>query len=92
MDGKINKTIDRNLQNSAPDTDVVDDNGDRHRLWVVSDPAIIEAVQKEMKEKTVYIADGHHRYEASLNYRNEARQKSGEGPYDYIIMFFSNID
>ena len=92
VDGKINKTIEGNLKNSAPDTDVVDDNGDRHRLWVVSDPAIIEAVQKEMKEKTVYIADGHHRYEASLNYRNEARQKSGEGPYDYIMMFFANMD
>lgn len=92
VDGKINKTIEGNLKNSAPDIDVVDDNGDRHRLWVVSDPAIIEAVQKEMKEKTVYIADGHHRYEASLNYRNEARQKSGEGPYDYIMMFFANMD
>ena len=92
VDGKINKTIEGNLKNSAPDTDVVDDNGDRHRLWVVSDPAIIEAVQKEMQEKTVYIADGHHRYEASLNYRNEARQKSGEGPYDYIMMFFANMD
>ena len=92
VDGKINKTIEGNLKNSAPDTDVVDDNGDRHRLWIVSDPAIIEAVQKEMKEKTVYIADGHHRYEASLNYRNEARQKSGEGPYDYIMMFFANMD
>lgn len=91
-DGKINKTIEGNLKSSAPDTDVVDDNGDRHRLWVVSDPAIIEAVQNSMKDKTVYIADGHHRYEASLNYRNEARQKSGEGAYDYIMMFFANMD
>lgn len=91
-DGKINKTIEGSLKDSAPDTDVVDDNGDRHRLWVVSDPAIIEAVQNSMKDKTVYIADGHHRYEASLNYRNEARQKGGEGAYDYIMMFFANMD
>ena len=90
--GKINKTIEEGLKSSAPDTDVVDDNGDRHRLWVVSDPAIIETIQKEMKDKTVYIADGHHRYEASFNYRNEARQKSGEGAYDYIMMFFANMD
>ncbi|HZX48770.1 MAG TPA: DUF1015 domain-containing protein [Nitrospirota bacterium] len=91
-DGNINKTIEEGLKSSAPDTDVVDDNGDRHRLWVVSDPAIIETIQKEMKDKTVYIADGHHRYEASFNYRNEARQKSGEGAYDYIMMFFANMD
>ncbi|MCC6544118.1 MAG: DUF1015 domain-containing protein [Nitrospirae bacterium] len=88
----MNKTIEGSLKDSAPDTDVVDDNGDRHRLWVVSDPAIIEAVQNSMKEKTVYIADGHHRYEASFNYRNEARQKGGEGAYDYIMMFFANMD
>ena len=91
-DGKINKTIEGNLKGSAPDTDVVDDNGDRHRLWAVSDPAIIETVKREMKDKTVYIADGHHRYEASLNYRNEARKKSGEGHHDYIMMFFANMD
>src|SRR3989337_3032960 len=91
-DRKINKTIEGNISGTAPQIDVVDDNGDRHRLWEVSDPTIIEGVQKEMKEKTVYIADGHHRYEASLNYRNEARQKGGEGAYDYIMMFFANMD
>ncbi len=91
-EGNINKTIEGRLQGAAPDIDVVDDNGDRHRLWVVSDPAVIGTVQNEMKEKTVYIADGHHRYEASLNYRNEVRQKSGEGPHDYIMMFFANMD
>lgn len=91
-DRKINRTIEESIKGAPPDTDVVDDNGDRHRLWVVSDPAIIESVQKDMKGKTVYIADGHHRYEASLNYRNEARQKAGEGAYDYIMMFFANMD
>ncbi|MEK6538195.1 MAG: DUF1015 domain-containing protein [Nitrospirota bacterium] len=91
-DRKINKTIEGNISGTAQQIDVVDDNGDRHRLWVVSDSVIIEGVQKEMKEKTVYIADGHHRYEASLNYRNEAGQKGGEGAYDYIMMFFANMD
>jgi len=91
-DGTINKALEGSLKNSPPDTDVVDDNGDRHRLWVVSDPSIIEAVQNSMKDKTVYIADGHHRYEASFNYRNEARRKGGEGAYDYVMMFFANMD
>jgi uncharacterized protein (DUF1015 family) len=91
-DRKINKTIEGNISGTAPQIDVVDDNGDRHRLWVVSDPEIIEGVQKEMKDKTVYIADGHHRYEASLNYRNQARQKGREGAYDFIMMFFANMD
>jgi len=75
---------------------VTDDNGYRHRLWSVNDPALIDLVKRELKDQTVYIADGHHRYEASLNYRNEAREKAGasagEMPSDYVMMYFANMN
>src|SRR5436309_2432005 len=44
-----------------------------HRLWPVSDSQIIAAVQAKMAEKKLIIADGHHRYETALAYRNECR-------------------
>jgi uncharacterized protein (DUF1015 family) len=44
-----------------------------HRLWPVSDQAFARRIQKEMAEKKLVIADGHHRYETALNYRNECR-------------------
>jgi len=44
-----------------------------HRLWPVFDPVFIKRIQKEMAEKKLLIADGHHRYETALNYRNECR-------------------
>ena len=48
-----------------------------HRVWPVTDKALIEKLQKAMADKKLIIADGHHRYETALNLRNEAREKSG---------------
>ena len=36
---------------------------------------MIERVQRKMREKKLIIADGHHRYETALNYRNERRKR-----------------
>jgi len=47
--------------------------GVRNRLWVVKDPATINAVRAAMRDKPIFIADGHHRYETALNYRRELK-------------------
>jgi len=66
--------IDRLLMSSAdPDIDIRDEYDVRHRLWKVSDPDVISRVQGAMSTKQLIIADGHHRYETALNYRNERR-------------------
>jgi len=57
----------------------VDHLGVKHRMWVVSDPAVINAARAGMRDKPIYIADGHHRYETSLNYR---RQLKADGKLD----------
>ena len=60
---------------------MTDEYGVVHRLWPVSDPEFIRRIQAAMKDKKLVIADGHHRYETALNYRNEGRAKAGEaGP------------
>ncbi|HMK24228.1 MAG TPA: DUF1015 domain-containing protein [Terriglobales bacterium] len=58
---------------SAPATQVTDEYGVLHQLWAVSDPDVIDLVRGKMKDKKLIIADGHHRYETALNYRNERR-------------------
>jgi len=60
-------------QDAAPTTEVTDEYGVHHRLWRVSDPSLIELVRGKMRDKKLIIADGHHRYETALNYRNERR-------------------
>jgi uncharacterized protein (DUF1015 family) len=80
----------------TPVLDVVDDYGVRNRLWRISDAKTITAVQSAMKDKKLIIADGHHRYETALNYRNERRAAAGKhdpnAAYERVMMTFVNSE
>ncbi len=52
---------------SRADIDVVHD-GVRSRVWVLRDPALLASVSAAVEGRTLFIADGHHRYETALNY------------------------
>jgi uncharacterized protein (DUF1015 family) len=67
----------------APWADVTDGDGTRHRLWRVSDPETIAAVQAATAGAELLIADGHHRYETMDAYAEEV---GGEGEHRYILM------
>ena len=68
--GEVDRLLDTP---SSPDIDVCDEYGVRHVVRKVSDPGLIEQVRVKMREKQLLIADGHHRYETALNYRDECR-------------------
>ncbi|MEK6545084.1 MAG: DUF1015 domain-containing protein [Nitrospinota bacterium] len=85
--------------------DLIDDAGVRHTLWAIRERRAIEIIIKEMADKQIFIADGHHRYETAINYRNEMRKKSttppspslhggrvrdGDKPYNFVMMYFTN--
>jgi uncharacterized protein (DUF1015 family) len=73
-----------------PDTSLLDEYETLHRVWRIHDPALIEAVQQRMRDKKLLIADGHHRYETALAYRNERRAESASSepnaPYEFVMM------
>jgi uncharacterized protein (DUF1015 family) len=73
-----------------PDTSLLDEYETLHRVWRIHDPALIQAVQLRMRDKKLLIADGHHRYETALAYRNERRAESGSSdpnaPYEFVMM------
>ena len=77
-----------------PVTELLDEYGVTHRLWMIADPARVAAIQKVMAEQNLVIADGHHRYETSLNFRNESRTKAGktipDALYERSMMTFVN--
>jgi uncharacterized protein (DUF1015 family) len=79
-----------------PAIDVVDEYGGNHRVWQVSDPALVASVQKAMSDKKLVIADGHHRYETALNFRNECRESTKhnnpDAPYEFVMMTFVNMN
>jgi uncharacterized protein (DUF1015 family) len=93
-DGKVDILLD---SSTSPDTEVTDEYGVIHRVWKISDPAIIASVREQMKDRKLIIADGHHRYETALTYRDERRAtaETGSGlpaPYDSVMMTFVDMD
>jgi uncharacterized protein (DUF1015 family) len=92
------KTIDALLaeveSTGRPATEMHDEYGVVHRLWVIAEPARVAAIQKAMENQKLVIADGHHRYETALNYRNECRTRAGkvieDAPYERAMMTFIN--
>jgi len=58
-----------------PLIEVTDEYGVRNRLWKVEDTADIKAIQEALRDKQVVIADGHHRYETAVAFRDELRAK-----------------
>jgi uncharacterized protein (DUF1015 family) len=92
--GRIPETLDVLMRRSA-DVDLVDDDGVRHRLWaVLADGDHVGEVAPLLASASsgpVTIADGHHRYETALRYRDERRMSRSceEDPaFDYILTLF----
>ena len=77
-----------------PEICVNDEYGVAHKLWPVSDAQIVEQVRHKMAEQKLIIADGHHRYETALNFRNERRAAAGkqapDAAYERVMMTFVN--
>jgi uncharacterized protein (DUF1015 family) len=72
------------------------DGTELHRVWAVTDPEKVSIIQQIMDDKPLFIADGHHRYETALNYRNEMRAKGfrcdGLETFERAMMTFVNMD
>ncbi len=92
--GDIDSLLAQNC--AAPVIEMTDEYGVVNRLWQISDPQILTAVQDKMTDKKLVIADGHHRYETALNFRNESRAAASQtkpgAPYEYVMMTFVNMN
>ena len=84
---QIEKAVDLSC---TPFIDVTDDNGVRNTVWKVEDEKTIALIEKVLQDKTLLIADGHHRYETALNYRNFLGENAGEA--NYVMSYFTNMD
>ena len=61
------------VRTRAPLAAFSDDAGEEHRLWIAQDDALSAQVAAFFADRQLYIADGHHRYETALTYRDEVR-------------------
>jgi uncharacterized protein (DUF1015 family) len=70
--------------------------GMAHRMWPVTERSVLDRVRQLMLDKPLFIADGHHRYETALNYRNILRSRHvGNSPnaaYEFIMVYLSDMN
>jgi uncharacterized protein (DUF1015 family) len=87
-------TMLNSVANRKPEVDFYDEYNVVHRLWPVTDAKMVEDVRRDMADKKLVIADGHHRYETTLAYRDECRVKAGhvnrDAPYEKVMMTLFN--
>jgi len=89
--GAVEKLIDDNI--SEPIIEVTTEDGVKNTFWKITDPGVIGRISDGLSSNNLLIADGHHRYETAINYRNQQREKFGENsgskPYDFVMMYLS---
>jgi uncharacterized protein (DUF1015 family) len=82
--------------NKTADNVFTDNNGQKHMLWRITDKAVHRYVSEALKDKIIYIADGHHRYETALNYRDwlstEHPNFNGDHPANYVMMYLCSME
>jgi uncharacterized protein (DUF1015 family) len=93
---KVTEALDKALEQAALGAEVKDETDYVHRLWIIKKKEDIQKIQEAMADKVLIIADGHHRYETSLNYKNELldqiKEVKGDEPFHYIMMTLFRID
>jgi len=77
-----------------PEVELRDEYDVVHSLWPITEMQTLETIRREMADKKLVIADGHHRYETALAYRDECRARAGRvdpsAPYEKVMMTLFN--
>ena len=79
------------VEGTTPSAEFTDRAGITHRLWRLDDAAKVKRLVDRVAPEQVFIADGHHRYEISLAYRDERRaaetDKGKPHAYDFVLCY-----
>jgi len=95
-DHSLLDSLRRQVENKEPELAFDDDKNQSHKLWRLLDPDVHATIEKEMSDKPIFIADGHHRYETALQYLSYLEQKQGKlpdsHPAKYIMMYLASMN
>ena len=83
------------LSSGTPDQSFTDSDGVTHSLWAIYDKEQLATLTAQFADRKLYIADGHHRYETSLNMRNHLRETENAeigAASDYCMMTLVDLD
>lgn len=92
--GMVVGNILRGVMAKAPDVDFTDELEVGRRMWTVTNRTTINAIVNFMRDRDIIIADGHHRYETAMAYREsmESSRTQPDEAFDYVSMYFSCVD
>ncbi len=83
------------VRDRVPDTDFTDTAGHRQKMWRITDKQVIENIAEQMRDKKLFIADGHHRYETALNFREWLKSHDPNfdpnHPANYVMMYLASM-
>jgi len=84
------------MSQNKPDVEIEGIKGIIERLWVMSEKSVTDKIVSNMAEKKLFIADGHHRYETAINYRNYMIENNpshtGKEAYNYTMMLMVDMN
>ncbi len=89
--GALRSFID-NAMRGAPDATATDDLGQSHTLWRIAGGFATAALTAALHDEAIYIADGHHRYETALRYRDEVAPTDADHPANFVLMAIVPVD
>ena len=91
----INQQL-KKMTGVIPLLEVTDEDNTRHQLWRISQMGVIKQISQHLRDSSLFIADGHHRYETALNYRNlqieRYPQSTGKEAYNYVMMYLTSME
>lgn len=95
-DNNILDSLKSSALHKSPDIDFTDYNNQQHKLWRITDEEVHRYISDTIKGKKIFIADGHHRYETALNYRDWLKRNTpdfnDDHPANYVMMYLSSME
>jgi uncharacterized protein (DUF1015 family) len=94
---EVNHIVEECISGKQPEITATDEYGAVHRIWAITDSGVLGKIQDAMRSKSLFIADGHHRFETSVNFMHECREKgwkpAGTESFDKrMITCFNSAD
>jgi uncharacterized protein (DUF1015 family) len=92
---KLSRLLKQSIK-KTPTLEAKDQDGVVHRLWRIDKKPALAKIVQEMKDKAVFIADGHHRYEAAIRFKNELKTRNTkfteDEAYNHVLMYFTPVE
>ena len=91
----IQRIYQKDIKGKEPFICVTDSEKTVHKIWRIDSPEELLNIQSCMEHENIFIADGHHRYETAIAYRDWMKKQfphsTDDAAFNYVMMFFGEM-